>query len=154
MAPAFELLDGEGNRVKLSGFRGKAVVLYFYPRDDTPGCTLEACGFRDANADIRKAGAVVLGVSLDGRESHKKFSDKHSLNFPLLVDSDARVSKAYGVYGEKSFLGRKFSGIRRTTFVIDGRGRIARVFEKVRPIGHAGEVLQAVKTLGIKETRG
>lgn len=144
-APAFDLLDASGKHVKLSDFKRKTVVLYFYPKDDTPGCTIEACGFRDALAEIKKAGGVVLGVSLDDQKSHKKFSDKYSLNFPLLVDADAKASSAYGVYGEKSFLGRKFKGIRRTTFVIDGNGKIARVFEKVNPLGRAAEVFQAVK---------
>lgn len=143
-APAFSLPDESGTRVGLRHFAGKQVVLYFYPKDETPGCTKEACGFRDSIATVTKAGAVVLGVSLDGRESHQKFKAKHRLPFPLLSDEEMAVSKAYGVYKQKNMYGKKFWGIERSTFVIDGAGILKAVFRKVKVDGHVEEVLAAL----------
>jgi peroxiredoxin Q/BCP len=144
-APAFSLPDQDGKVVTLKSLRGKQVVLYFYPKDDTPGCTKEACGFRDSERPIQKAGAAVLGVSLDGPESHRKFIAKFALPFPLLSDVDASVSKAYGVYKEKNMYGKKYWGIERSTFVIDPAGRFKAVFPKVKVDGHVEEVLAALK---------
>jgi peroxiredoxin Q/BCP len=144
-APAFALPSDSGETVKLADLAGHKVVLYFYPKDDTTGCTVEACEFRDHWAGVKKAGAVVLGVSPDGVASHAKFKTKFKLPFPLLVDEDHRVAEKYGVWGEKSMYGRKYFGIRRTTFLIDEAGRIAKVFEKVKPEGHASEVLEALR---------
>ncbi len=145
-APAFALQTAEGRTVALSEFRGNTVVLYFYPKDDTPGCTKEACGFRDARASFARANAVVLGVSGDSPESHRRFRDKVRLPFPLLSDPDATVAKAYGVYKQKSLYGRSYWGIERTTFVIDGQGRIATIFPRVKVDGHIEAVLQAITT--------
>jgi peroxiredoxin Q/BCP len=146
-APDFTLPSDEGAEVSLKALRGTPVVLYFYPKDDTSGCTTEACEFRDAWSDVKKTGAWLFGVSPDGVRSHEKFRAKFKLPFPLLADEDHAVAEAYGVWGEKSMYGRKYMGILRTTFIIDGRGRIAQVFEKVKPAGHAGEVLTALKQL-------
>jgi peroxiredoxin Q/BCP len=143
-APAFSLPSDSGKVVSLSDLKGKVVVLYFYPKDDTSGCTTQACEFRDNWSAVMKTGAVVLGVSPDGIKSHQKFKDKYSLPFPLLADEDHAVAEAYGAWGEKSMYGRKYQGILRTTFVIGPTGTIARVFEKVKPKGHAGEVLAAL----------
>ena len=145
IAPPFELKDGQGHTVRLEDFRGETVVVYLYPKDDTPGCTKEACAFRDERATFAKAGAVVLGVSADTEASHRKFSDKYGLTFPLLSDPDHAVCQAYGVYGKKSMYGRTYFGIVRTTFVIDPRGRIAAVFPRVKVDGHADEVLAAIR---------
>ena len=147
-APPFALPDGSGATISLKQLRGTRVVLYFYPKDDTPGCTVEACEFRDNLAAVQKAGAAVLGVSKDSVERHRNFGAKFSLGFPLLADEETRVIRSYGVWQEKSLYGRKFMGIVRTTFLIDERGRVAAVFEKVRPKGHAAEVLAALKQLG------
>lgn len=144
-APSFSLSSDSGETITLSGLAGKKVVLYFYPKDDTPGCTVEACEFRDTWAAVKKAGAVVLGVSPDGAASHAKFKQKFKLPFPLLADEGHAVAERYGVWGEKSMYGRKYFGIMRTTFVIDEKGRILKVFEKVKPKGHAAEVLEAVQ---------
>ena len=143
-APAFALQTTGGETVKLSDFRGKRVVLYFYPKDDTPGCTKEACGFRDAGQQLASRNTVVLGVSRDTPVSHQRFADKFRLPFPLLSDPDAAVCKAYGAYKQKSLYGRSFLGIERSTFIIDEEGRIAAVFPKVRVEGHVDEVLQAL----------
>jgi peroxiredoxin Q/BCP len=143
-APDFEVQDDAGRTVSLGQFAGKTVVLYFYPKDDTSGCTTEACEFRDSWAAVKRKGAVILGVSPDGVKSHVKFREKYELPFPLLADEDHAVAEAYGVWGEKSMYGRKYMGINRTTFVIDGAGRVAKVFEKVKPKGHAAEVLAAL----------
>ena len=143
-APDFTLPSDQGGDVSLRGLRGQKVVLYFYPKDDTSGCTTQACEFRDRWADVQAAGAVVLGVSPDGIRSHGKFRAKFDLPFPLLADEDHRVAEAYGVWGEKSMYGRTYEGILRTTFLIDRKGRVARVFEKVKPAGHAAEVLEAL----------
>jgi peroxiredoxin Q/BCP len=143
-APAFALPTDDGSTVSLAGLKGKKVVLYFYPKDDTSGCTTQACEFRDSWHAVQAAGAVVLGVSPDGAGSHAKFKRKYELPFPLLADEDHAVAEAYGVWGEKSMYGRKYMGILRTTFVIDEGGRISHVFEKVKPKGHAAEVLAAL----------
>ncbi len=143
-APAFSLPSDSGSPVSLKDFKGKTVVLYFYPKDDTSGCTTEACGFRDSWRAVQAAGAVVLGVSPDGPASHQKFRKKYELPFPLLADEDHAVAEAYGAWGEKSMYGRKYFGVLRTTYVIDPAGKIARVFEKVKPRGHAAEVLAAI----------
>ena len=144
-APAFELDADDGTTVSLAGLRGRIVVLYFYPKDDTSGCTTEACGIRDAWAAIRRSGAVVLGVSPDSVASHERFKRKYSLPFPLLADPDHRVAEAYGAWGEKSMYGRKYHGILRTTFVIDPDGIVRHVFERVKPKGHAEEILAALR---------
>ncbi|MBS0170111.1 MAG: thioredoxin-dependent thiol peroxidase [Nitrospira sp.] len=144
-APDFSLPDQDGKPVTLKSFKGKQVVLYFYPKDDTSGCTKEACDFRDSLAAIKKAGAVVIGVSKDGQAAHQKFIAKYGLPFALLSDEDAAVCTAYGVYKEKSMYGRKYMGIERTTFVIDATGRIKALFRKVKVPGHVDEVLAAVK---------
>ena len=143
-APDFALPNEEGQTVRLADFRGKKVVLYFYPKDDTPGCTKEACAFRDWSAEIRKRGAVVLGVSVDSVASHKKFKEKYHLNFPLLSDDNREVVRAYGVWKEKSLYGRTFLGIQRMTCIIDEAGKIAAIFPKVRVEGHVEEVLAAL----------
>jgi len=146
-APDFTLSADDGSSVKLSDLRNKPVVLYFYPKDDTSGCTVEACEFRDAFPRFTKSHAVVLGVSPDGVTSHQKFKKKHRLPFTLLADEDHRVAEAYGVWKEKSMYGRKYMGIERTTFLIGKDGRIARVWTKVKPAGHAAAVEAAIKAL-------
>lgn len=143
-APAFRVLSDTGKKVALADFRGRPVVLYFYPKDDTSGCTTEACEFRDSWRAVQAAGAVVLGVSPDGVASHQKFKKKYELPFPLLADEDHSLAEAYGAWGEKSMYGRKYFGVLRTTYLIDAAGKIARVFEKVKPKGHAAEVLAAL----------
>ena len=140
-APDFTLKADNGETVKLSALKGKTVVLYFYPKDDTPGCTKEACSFRDGFSEIQKRGAVVLGVSPDSVESHKKFKEKFHLNFPLLSDEEKKVVNAYGVWKEKALYGRKYMGVERTTFVIDADGKIKKIFPKVKVDGHYEEVL-------------
>ncbi len=147
LAPSFSLQSGDERSVSLAGFRGKAVVLYFYPKDDTPGCTKEACSFQDHRTELAKAGAVVLGVSRDSVSSHQRFAGKFQLSFPLLSDLDAAVCKAYGVYKQKSMYGRTYWGIERTTFLIAPDGRIARIFPKVSVDGHTDKVLHALKEL-------
>ena len=144
-APDFSLPDQDGSTVTLKSFMGKQVVLYFYPKDDTSGCTKEACDFRDSLAPIKKAGAVVIGVSKDGKASHQKFIAKYGLPFALLSDEETVVCNAYGVYKEKSMYGRKYMGIERSTFVIDATGRIKALFRKVKVPGHVDEVLAALK---------
>lgn len=143
-APDFELPDHDGKPVRLSQLRGRSVVLYFYPRDDTPGCTVEACAFRDDESAYQKAGAVVLGISPDPPDSHSRFRSKFGLPFPLLADEGKKVSRLYGVWGKKKMMGREYMGVRRTTFVIGPDGVIRRVFEGVRPDGHSREVLEAL----------
>ena len=142
-APDFTVRDGEGKTVKLKDFRGKKVVLYFYPKDDTPGCTKEACAFRDSFAKFKRRGIEVLGVSLDNEAAHKKFANKYDLPFRLLADTDKAISEAYGTYGEKKFMGRTYMGNHRMTFLIDEKGKIKRIFNKVKPEDHAEEVLEA-----------
>jgi peroxiredoxin Q/BCP len=141
-APYFELPDETGCLHNLAQYRGKKVVLYFYPKDDTPGCTTEACGFRNSLGAFTDRGAVVLGVSPDAVDSHERFAQKYSLTFPLLADTDHRVAEAYGVWVEKERMGEKVMGIARTTFLIDTDGRISHIFHDVRPDGHEQEVLQ------------
>jgi thioredoxin-dependent peroxiredoxin len=142
-APAFTLKDAAGRTVSLKDFAGKDVILYFYPKDDTPGCTKEACSFRDSFAEFERRGIRVLGVSLDDERSHRKFADKYQLPFTLLADTDHAVADLYGVYGEKQFMGRKYMGVSRKTFLIDERGRLKKVFDKVNVEEHADEVLTA-----------
>lgn len=146
-APDFTLPATGGARVRLSDLRGSNVVLYFYPKDNTPGCTKEACSFRDQSAALKRAGAIVLGVSTDSVASHEKFAKKYGLPFPLLSDEDKSVVKAYGVWKKKSLYGRLFKGVERTTFLINDRGVVARVFPKVKVEGHTREVLDALKNL-------
>ena len=143
-APDFELNDTHGNPVKFSDFRGRKVVLYFYPKDNTPGCTVEACEFRDEASAYDEREAVVLGVSPDGQQAHEKFSAKFNLPFALLSDTEKSVATSYGVWGEKKRYGRTYMGIHRTTFLIDADGRIAKVFRNVRPKGHSQQVLEAI----------
>ncbi|MFO0956175.1 MAG: thioredoxin-dependent thiol peroxidase [Isosphaeraceae bacterium] len=141
-APEFTLEDQDGHPVTLLGFRGKPVVLYFYPKDNTDACTREACDFRDARLD--ELGAVVIGISPDGVASHRKFSAKQALNFPILSDPEAAVCRAYGVWKEKAMYGRKFLGVERTTFLLDLSGKIARIFPRVKVTGHVEAVRQAL----------
>jgi peroxiredoxin Q/BCP len=143
-APDFELVSDSGERVTLSSFRGSPIVLYFYPKDDTPGCTSEAVGFRDEYAGFRRQGAVILGVSPDDEASHVRFKAKYSLPFALLADPDHRVAEAYGVWVEKTMYGKKRMGVNRSTFVIDGDGNVARAMYGVKPAGHANAVLEAL----------
>lgn len=144
-APDFELLDDAGVTRRLVDYRGQTIVLYFYPKDDTPGCTTEACNFRDDYSAYVEAGVTILGVSPDSPKSHAKFKQKFQLPFPLLADNEHIVSEAYGVWGKKKFMGREYMGISRTTFVIDPDGRIKKVFSDVKPASHSVEVLAAVK---------
>ena len=143
VAPNFAAKDVNGEPVRLKDLRGQKVVLYFYPKDDTPGCTKEACSFRDAFADFKKRDIKVLGVSIDSEGSHKKFAAKYKLPFTLLADPDHSIADAYGVYGEKKFMGRTYLGVKRVTFLIDEKGKVKKVFEKVKPEEHAREVLEA-----------
>lgn len=147
-APDFTLPDHAGVNVSLAALRGKPIVIFFYPKDDTPGCTVEACGFRDAAARFSKRGAVVIGISPDGPASHARFRTKHKLPFTLLADEAHTVAEQFGAWREKSLYGRKYMGIARSTFVIDAKGRVARVFTTVKPAGHADEVLAALADLG------
>ena len=142
-APDFEARDAEGNTVKLSELRGQKVVVYFYPKDDTPGCTKEACSLRDGHSELTRRGIKVIGVSTDDEKSHRKFAEKYSLPFTLLADTDHRVADLYGVYGEKQFMGRKYMGVARKTFLIDEEGRLRKVFDKVKVDEHADDVLKA-----------
>lgn len=142
-APAFKTKDDNGEDVSLKDFKGQKVVLYFYPKDDTPGCTKEACSFRDAYSKFKKQGIKLLGVSPDSEASHQKFITKYKLPFTLLADRDHSIAEAYGVWGEKKFMGRTYMGVLRTTFLIDEKGKIKKVFEKVKPEDHATEVLEA-----------
>jgi len=144
-APAFTLTADNGTKVKLSELKGKPVVLYFYPRDDTPGCTREACAFRDRKQEMDKLGAVVLGVSPDTVESHVKFRDKFELNFPLLADPDHKVAEKYGAWREKNMYGKQSMGIVRSTFLIDQQGKVAKVWKSVKVDGHDEKVLEALQ---------
>ncbi len=145
LAPDFMLLDDSGNERRLSDYRGQPVVLYFYPKDDTPGCTTEACAFRDAYSEYTQAGIAVVGVSPDKVKSHAKFKSKYHLPFTLLADEDHAVCELYGVWGRKKFMGREYDGVFRTTFLIGPDGMIMKVFENVKPDGHSQEVLAALK---------
>jgi peroxiredoxin Q/BCP len=141
-APAFRAKDQDGNIVLLSDFKGKKLVVYFYPKDDTPGCTKEACAFRDEFAAFRKLRVAVLGVSVDGEASHRKFADKFDLPFALLADSDKKIVTDYGVWSEKSMYGRTYMGTNRVTYLIDEKGKIAAVWPKVKPAEHVAEILE------------
>ncbi len=145
-APDFVLPDDSGAARSLSSFRGRPVLLYFYPADDTPGCTKEACNFRDDYSSYEKAGVTILGVSPDSVKSHEKFKTKYQLPFPLLADLGHKVCDAYGVWGQKKQMGREYDGVLRTSFLIDSSGRIVHVFENVRPSEHSAEVLEILKT--------
>lgn len=146
-APDFSLPNEEGQPVKLSDFRGRPVVLYFYPKDDTPGCTKEACNFRDDYQAYQEAGVEIIGVSPDSTESHTEFKEKYDLPFPLLADENNEVCEAYGVWSPKKYQGREYMGVDRTTFAIDSEGKISHVFEDVDPTDHSAEVLQ---TIGVR----
>lgn len=146
-APDFTLPDETGEPRQLADLRGEPVVLYFYPKDDTPGCTKEACAFRDDYGEYEARGVHILGVSPDPPRSHTRFKEKYDLPFPLLADTDHAVSERYGVWGPKKFMGREYEGVLRTTFLIDSEGVIARVFENVRPAEHSAEILQALDDL-------
>jgi thioredoxin-dependent peroxiredoxin len=150
-APDFTLFADDDSKLKLSSLRGKPVVLYFYPRDMTPGCTREACAFRDRKGQLGRLGATVLGVSTDDVASHQKFRDKHKLNFPLLADPDHKVAEKYGAWREKNLYGKKSMGIQRSTYLIDAEGKVAKVWKKVNVDGHDEEVLAAIKELGSKQ---
>ena len=145
VAPSITTTDADGQKVSLKDFRGQKVVLYFYPKDDTPGCTKEACSFRDAFSQFKKRGIEILGVSPDSEASHKKFTAKYKLPFTLLADPNHAIADAYGTYGEKKFMGRTYMGVKRMTFLIDEKGKIKKIFEKVKPEEHAREVLDAFK---------
>ena len=140
-APNFELSDQNGKHHKLSDYRGKRVVLYFYPKDDTPGCTAEACSFRDNYSVFKQNGIEILGVSADSEKSHAKFQEKYELPFTLLSDTKHTVSESYGVWGLKKYMGREYYGINRTTFLIDEEGKLVKIYEKVKPAEHAQEIL-------------
>lgn len=144
LAPTFSAATNGGSRASLADFKGKQVILYFYPRDDTPGCAKEACAFRDHFAEFKKKGAVVLGVSVDPVKAHDKFVEKFRLPFALLADEDKQIVQAYGVWGRKSFMGRKYMGTHRVTFLIGPDGRIKNIWPKVRPAEHAEEVLSTL----------
>ncbi len=146
-APAFSLKNAEGKTIKLADLKGKPVVLYFYPKDDTPGCTKEACAFRDASDELAEHGAVVLGVSPDDVASHAKFRDKFQLNFPLLADPDHAVAEKYGAWREKNMYGKKSMGIQRSTYLIDASGKVAKVWARVKPEEHSDQVLEALAGL-------
>jgi peroxiredoxin Q/BCP len=146
-APQLKLKDEQGRAVKLADFRGKKVVLYFYPRDLTPGCTKEACAFQEDLAEFEKRNAAVLGVSTDDARSHQRFREKYGLGFPLLTDAEHETAESYGVWQEKNMYGRKVWGIKRTTFIIDEQGRIRHIFNKVSPAEHSREVLDALDNL-------
>jgi len=140
-APAFEAVDQDGNLIRLADLRGKKVALYFYPKDDTPGCTAQACNLRDHSEELTAKNVQVIGVSVDGEKSHKKFALKYELPFPLLVDTDKKIVEAYGVWQEKSMYGRKYMGTMRTTFLIDEQGVIEKIIEKVDTKNHAAQLL-------------
>ena len=144
MAPDFKLLDQDGKIHSLSDYRGTPVVLYFYPKDDTPGCTVEACNFRDDFSDYKKAGVTILGVSPDSQKSHSKFKEKHNLPFTLLADEGHKVCELYEVWGPKKMMGRSYEGVYRTTYLIGKDGKIIKVFGSVKPEGHSAEVLAAL----------
>jgi len=143
-APEFELLDENGNQHSISKYRGKPLILYFYPKDDTPGCTTEACNFRDDYSAYQQAGVTILGVSPDSSKSHMKFKTKYGLPFSLLADEDHKVADLYQVWGPKKFMGKSYEGILRTTFLIDPNGQIVKVFENVKPAEHSAEILAAL----------
>ena len=149
-APDFTLTDFAGKKHKLSDYKGKPVVLYFYPKDDTPGCTKEACSFRDSYGEYKKAGVEVIGISVDSEKSHEKFINKYDLPFTLLADPDKKVVEKYGVWVEKSMYGKKYWGTARTTFLIDESGKVIHIFEKVKPENHAQEILQVLSETSVQ----
>jgi len=144
-APPFKIEDSQGIMHSLTDYEGQTIVLYFYPKDDTPGCTKEACSFRDSYQDFKLSGVEVIGISPDSTQSHNKFADKYELPFILLSDPDHKVCKAYGVWGLKKYMGREYEGVYRTTYIIGPTGEIKRVFENVKPSDHSQEVLEAVR---------
>lgn len=146
-APTFTLTADDGSKVRLSDLKGSPVVLYFYPKDDTPGCTKEACAFRDRQKELHKLGVKVLGVSPDSVASHVKFRDKYKLNFPLLADADHKLAEKYGAWREKNMYGKKSMGVQRSTFLIDAKGKVAKVWKRVSVDGHDAAVIEAVKEL-------
>ena len=146
LAPDFELLDDTSTPRRLSSFRGQPVILYFYPKDDTPGCTKEACNFRDDYTAYENAGVTILGVSPDDPQSHAKFKAKYQLPFSLLADDDHKICDLYGAWGPKKYMGREYEGVLRTTYLINAQGMIARVFEDVRPVQHSQEILEALRS--------
>ena len=148
VAPDFSLSDQSGTSHHLAAYRGQWVLLYFYPKDDTPGCTKEACGLRDRFAEFQQLKAVVLGVSIDSVESHKQFADKFKLPFPLLADTQKQVVQAYGVWGPRQFLGKEYMGIARTSFLIDPQGKITKIYPKVKPEEHTDEILKDLAQFG------
>lgn len=150
-APAFTLTADDGSKVRLSELKGGPVVLYFYPKDDTPGCTRQACAFRDQSTKLKKLGATVLGVSPDGVESHVKFKKKYKLNFPLLADEGHKLAEKYGAWREKNMYGKKSMGIQRSTYLIDSAGKVAKLWKRVKVDGHDEQVLEAIKELGAGE---
>lgn len=145
-APEFSLQDSEGDIVNLKDFLGKKILLYFYPKDDTPGCTKEACGFRDLNGELQDLGLVVLGISKDSVKSHKKFKDKYNLNFPILSDESTETIKKYKAFGKKKFMGREYEGTLRISYLIDEKGKIEKVYDEVNTKEHAAEVLEYLKS--------
>lgn len=144
-APAIEAVDQHGKRISLEDFKGSKVILYFYPKDDTPGCTAEACNLRDNYASLLEKGFKILGVSTDSAKSHQKFADKYSLPFPLIPDTDKKVVNDYGVWGRKKFMGREYDGINRMTFIISGEGNILKIFDKVQTKDHTDQILAEVE---------
>ncbi len=145
--PAFSSTDADGKKVKFSDWKGAPVVLYFYPKDDTPGCTKEACAFRDASKELKDLGAIVVGVSPDSSESHAKFRDKYQLNFPLLADESHSIAELFGAWREKNMYGKKSMGVQRSTYLIDSQGKVAKVWKKVSVDGHDAQVLEALREL-------
>ncbi len=152
-APAFDLADQDGQSHTLDGYRGRWLVVYFYPKDDTPGCTKEACGFRDGASELAALGAAVVGVSADDAGAHQKFAKKYDLNFPLLVDPDKAMLEAYGAWGEKQMYGKSYMGVSRITYVIDPDGEVAKAWPKVKAEGHADEVRAALTELQTERAR-
>ena len=144
-APEIVGIDQFGNEIKLSDYLGKKLIIFFYPKDNTPGCTAQACNLRDNYSILQKAGFEIFGISIDSEASHQKFSDKHSLPFPLLPDTEKKIVNDYGVWGEKKFMGRTFLGTKRTTFVIDENGNIEKIFDKVKTKAHAEQILESYK---------
>lgn len=147
LAPDFVLQDENGQERKLVDYQGKPLILYFYPKDDTPGCTTEACNFRDDYSAYESAGVTILGISPDSPKSHKKFKEKYQLPFSLLADEGHQVAAQYGVWGPKKYMGKSYEGVYRTTFIIDSQGRIAHVFENVKPADHSQEILETLKAI-------
>lgn len=144
-APGFSGVDYSGNTISLSDFAGKKLILYFYPKDNTPGCTAEACSLRDGYSELKKMGFEIVGISPDTEKSHRGFAEKHSLQFPLIADTDKSIAKAYGVWGQKKFMGREYMGINRTTFIIDAQGNVEKIFDKVDTKRHFEQIADSYK---------